>query len=96
MSRNPKKWEFKKPRDFREQVLNLPKEVRPRLTEIMTLLSGSDNPLRLGKKKITERGTFYTLWLNTTYRLSYDIPDFNNKIIEIYRVGDHYFVYGKK
>ena len=64
MNHNPKKWDFDKPKDFREQVLKLPKEVRPRLTEVMTLLSESDNPLALGKKKITKRGEIYAIRLS--------------------------------
>lgn len=89
------RWQFEKPKDFRDQVLDLPKDVRPRLTEIMTLLSESENPRVLGKKKNTKRGEFYTIRLNDTYRLSYGL-DMKNKKINIYRVGDHWYVYGKK
>ena len=95
MSRNPKKWDFDKPKDFREQVLKLPKEVRPRLTEVMTLLSESDNPLALGKRKITKRGEIYAIRLNDYYRLSYYILHPETRKINIYRVGDHKFVQGK-
>ncbi len=96
MSHNPKKWQFEKPKDFKEQVLDLPKEVRPRLTEVMTLLSESNNPLIEGKKKATRNGEFYTIRLNDTYRLAYDVPDPKNKTIRIIRVGSHNFTYGKK
>lgn len=96
MSHNPKKWDFEKPKDFKEQVKNLPKIVRPRLTEVMTLLSESDNPLALGKKKLTKYGEFYAIRLNDYYRLSYDILHPRIRVIIIYRVGDHNFVYGKK
>jgi mRNA-degrading endonuclease RelE of RelBE toxin-antitoxin system len=95
MNRNPKKWEFVKPKDFRDQVLGLLKSIRPRLTEIMTLLSESNNPLGLGKRKLTKYGEFYTIKLNDSYRLSYDLDPKDRKII-IYRVGDHNFVYRKK
>ena len=95
MSRNPKKWEFTKPEDFRSQVLNLPQSLRPKLTGVMRALSESDNPVSLHKKKITPIGEFYTEWLNGEYRLSFNV-DFKNKRIIIIRVGDHKFVYGKK
>ena len=95
MSHDPKKWDFTKPEDFRSQVINLPKSLRPKLTEIMTQMSESDNPIALHKKKITPRGEFYTEKLNDDYRLSFNV-DFKNKRIIIIRVGDHKFVYGKK
>ena len=44
MNRSIRKWDFKKPKDFRKQVLNLPHSVRPKLTEVMTRLSNTDNP----------------------------------------------------
>jgi mRNA-degrading endonuclease RelE of RelBE toxin-antitoxin system len=62
----------------------------------MTLLSESDNPLSLWKKKTTKYGEFYTIRLNDIYRLAYDIPDPKNKKIRIIRTGDHNFTYGKK
>lgn len=95
MSHNPKKWDFTKPVDFRNQVLKLPQDLRPKLTEIMTQLSESDNPIASHKKKITPRGAFYTEWLNDVYRLAFTV-DFKNRRIIIIRVGDHPFVYGKK
>jgi hypothetical protein len=54
MSHNTKRWQFEKSKDFKEQVLNLPKKVKPQLTEVMTLLNQSDNPPSLGKKKTTK------------------------------------------
>lgn len=96
MSRNPKKWDFQKPKDFRLQYLRLPKYVRPRLAEVMTLLSQSDNPQSLGKKKTTLRGEFYAIRLSDYYRLSYYVLDSKDRIIQIIRVGDKRFVQGKK
>jgi mRNA-degrading endonuclease RelE of RelBE toxin-antitoxin system len=95
MNHNPKKWEFDKPKDFKEQVLALPKEIRPKLTEVMDLLSKSDNPLALGKKKKTKLGEIYAIRLSDYYRLSYDILDPKTRKINIFRVGDHKFVQGK-
>lgn len=95
MSRKPTKWQFQKPIDFKEQVLALPKPVRSKLTWVMTLLSESINPIGFGEKKYTKYGIFYTIRLNDSYRLAYDIVDYENRIIRIYRVGDHRFVYGK-
>lgn len=95
MSRNPKKWDFTKPEDFRSQVLKLPPSVRPKPTKIMTSLSESDNPILLHKKKTTPHGEIYTGWLDGNYRLAFNV-DFKNRRIIIIRVGDHKFVYGKK
>ena len=95
MSRNPKKWGFEKPTNFKEQASRLPIEIRPKLTEVMTLLSESDNPLSLGKKKLTRYGDLYAIRLNDYYRLSYIIRYPEKKIITIIRVGDHKFVQGK-
>lgn len=89
------KWRFLKPKDFKDQVLKIPQTVRPRVTEVMTLLSESTNPLALGEKKNTKYGVFYTIKLNDSYRLAYNIMDSEIKIIQIIRVGDHRFVYGK-
>jgi hypothetical protein len=61
----------------------------------MTLLSESDNPLALGKKKITKRGEIYAIRLSDYYRLSYYILHPETRKINIYRVGDHKFVQGK-
>lgn len=87
-------WQFYKPKNFKEQVSNLPSSVKPSLTEAMRSLSESNNPLLLGDKKKTLG--FYAIRLNDEYRLSYDIFDPIKKIIIIYRVGDHPFVYGPK
>jgi mRNA-degrading endonuclease RelE of RelBE toxin-antitoxin system len=95
MSHNPKKWDFTKPEDFGDQVRNLPQHLRPKLTEIMTLLSESNNPIASHKRKTTPRGEFYTERLNEDYRLSFNV-DFTKRRIIIIRVGDHKFVYGKK
>jgi mRNA-degrading endonuclease RelE of RelBE toxin-antitoxin system len=95
MSRNPRKWDFEKPKDFKAQYLALPKEIRPRLAEVMTLLSESDNPLTLGKKKKTRRGELYAIRLSDYYRLSYYIQHPEKRKINIYRVGDHKYVQGK-
>ncbi|MPZ05130.1 MAG: hypothetical protein GEU26_01710 [Nitrososphaeraceae archaeon] len=95
MSRNPKKWDFTKPEDFRSQVLKLLPSLRPKLTEVMTALSESENPIASHKKKITPHGEFYTERLNDDYRLSFNV-DFKNRRIIIIRVGAHKSVYGKK
>lgn len=94
MSPDDINWIFVKPKDFRREVLKLPKQIRPKLTALMWQLSLSENPNELGQKKTTRFGVYYYAWLDETYRLSYHaIP--SRKEIVIYRVGDHKFVQGK-
>ncbi|PWU82716.1 MAG: hypothetical protein DLM72_00420 [Candidatus Nitrosopolaris wilkensis] len=94
MSRSIRKWDFKKPKDFRKQVLDLPQSVRPKLTEVMTQVSNADNPNLLGKKKKTKFGEYYTIKLSSSHRLAY-AANFETHRIEVYRVGEHKHVYGK-
>jgi mRNA-degrading endonuclease RelE of RelBE toxin-antitoxin system len=94
MNRSIRKWDFKKPKDFRKQVLNLPHSVRPKLTEVMTRLSNPDNPNLFGKKKTTRFGKYYTIKLSNSHRLAY-AANFETHRIEVYRVGEHKLVYGK-
>ncbi len=62
----------------------------------MTLLSESNNSLVDGKKRTTRSGEFYSIRLNDTYRLAYNVPDPKNKTTRIIRVESHNFTYGKK
>ena len=94
MSRDTEKWDFIKPKDFRKQVLKLPRSVRPKLTQAMTELSSAYNPNILGNKKKTKYGEYYTIRLSESHRLAY-AANVETHEIEIYRVGDHKRVYGK-
>ncbi len=93
MNRSIRKWDFKKPKDFRKQVLNLPHSVRPKLTEVMARLSNTDNPNLFGKKKTTRFGEYYTIKLSNSHRLAY--ATILKLIGSKYTVGEHKLVYGK-
>ena len=89
-----KPWDFDKPKEFRNQVLALPKSIRPKLTEVMTELSRAIHPNTLGTKKMTKYGEFYTIKLSDSHRLAYK-ANYKTRRIEVYRVGGHKEVYGK-
>lgn len=82
------KWIFNKPKDFRKQVVDLPSNLRPILTNIMTQLSESTNPNFLGKKKNSKHGVYYAIRLNDSYRLAY-YTNFQAHEIVIIKVGSH-------
>lgn len=85
-------WAFSRKGKFKTQYKKLPEKIRNKVDEALIALANSEKPRLLGIYKQSMEVWAYEL--NDNYRILYNVKD-SDKLIELFRVGDHKEVYGK-
>jgi len=85
-------WNFERKSKFKKQYKTLSPENQGRVKKALKELAGSDDPTKSGVFKPSMK--VYAYELGSSNRILYDV-DFTNKMILLFRVGDHKDVYGK-
>lgn len=85
-------WAFDRKSKFKKQYKNLSQEKQKLVKKALKELADSQDPTQFGKFKVSMK--VYAYDLGRSERILYDV-NFTDKIITLFRVGDHKDVYGK-
>jgi mRNA-degrading endonuclease RelE of RelBE toxin-antitoxin system len=84
-------WAFEKKNKFKKQFKSLSPALKDKVKSALIDLATSEDPRTLGVFKPSMK--IYAYELNKSYRILYSVR-FEEKVIELIRVGDHKGVYG--
>jgi len=85
-------WGFERKSKFKKQYKTLGPEKQEQVKKALAELANSNDPTQFGVFKPSMK--VYAYELGRSDRILYDV-NFTNKIIILFRVGDHKDVYGK-
>lgn len=85
-------WAFDRKSNFKKQYKNLSQEKQNLVKKALKELAGSQDPTQFGKFKASMK--VYAYEFGRSERILYAV-NFTDKIITLFRVGDHKDVYGK-
>ena len=85
-------WEIETKSQFRRQLKNLSPELQNQVRFALTKLQNIENPKTLGEYKHGLRVFAYDL--DKSNRILFNVR-YDDRVIELIRVGDHKNVYGK-
>lgn len=85
-------WAFDRKSNFKKQYKNLSQEKQNLVKKALKELDSSQDPTQFGKFKASMK--VYAYEFGKSERILYAV-NFTDKIITLFRVGDHKDVYGK-